>query len=220
MPKAKVIKKTTTEIAKIPDKSYQETLKTSFNYHRSNKKTYIIILLLGLFLLAFYKKSLFIAAMVNGNPVTNLELLSKMNQQFREQTLNQIINEKLIMSESTKNHITVTPAEISQKITDLEKNVGGAQTLDTLLKQQGQTRDSLKQQLALQLTIEKLYATEATVSSQEVDQFIQTNKDQLRATDSAGQIKEAEDTLKQQKLSKVFNDKFQSLKQSAKIQIF
>ncbi|MDO8639189.1 MAG: hypothetical protein Q7R43_06445, partial [Candidatus Daviesbacteria bacterium] len=72
----------------------------------------------------------------------------------------------------------------------------------------------------IQLIIEKLYANEATVSASEVAQFIAQNGSQLQATDSAGQQKEAEDALKQQKLGTIFNQKFQDLKSAAKVTIY
>lgn len=195
-------------------------VKRYFNDYKNNRKTFLVILIIGLLLLAYYKKSLFIAATVNSTPITNFELLSRINQQFRTQMLDQMINEKLITEEARKNGVVVTHQEIAQKITQLESNVGGAQMLDTLLEQQGQTRDSLKSQLAIQLSIEKLYAKDATVSAQEVEDFIAQNADQLRASDSAGQTTEATDLIKQQKLSQIFNEKFQQLKQSAKVTIF
>lgn len=188
--------------------------------YKSSKKIYLIILIAGLLLLAAYKKSWFIAATVNGQPITNLELQMKLNQQFRNQTLNQMINEKIILNEAAKNAALPKDAEITGKISQIEKSVGGSDALNTLLTQQGQTIVSLKDQLRLQLSIEKLYANEATVSADEVDKFLQSNKDSLRATDSASQIKEAGDTLKQQKLSQIFSKKFQELRQKANIKIF
>lgn len=189
------------------------------NYKKS-KKFYIIILIIGVLLLAFYKKSLFIAALVNNSPITNLELQLRLNQQFRTQTLNQMINEKVILDEATKNNALPTEIEINNKISELEKSVGGAETFNNLLAQQGQSRDSIRNQIRIQLSIEKLYSKEATISGEEVDKFLETSKDQLKATDSASQRKEAEDMLKQQKLSELFSQKFQELKQKANIKIF
>ncbi|MBI2040146.1 SurA N-terminal domain-containing protein [Candidatus Microgenomates bacterium] len=187
---------------------------------KSSKKFYVILLIVGVLLLAMLKKDWFIAALVNGSPITNLELQMKLNQQFRTQTLNQMINEKIILDEAAKNNATPTEAEINNKISELEKSVGGTQVFDSLLSQQGQNRDSIRSQIKVQLSIEKLYLNEATISAQEVEQFLSNNKDQLQATDSAGQIKEVENILKQQKLSQIFNQKFQELRQKAKIQIF
>jgi len=188
--------------------------------YRPSKRDYTILLIAGLLLLAMFKKSWFVTAMVNGSPITNLELQSKLNQQFKTQTLNQLINEKIILDEARKGGTIPSETEIDQKIADLEKNVGGKETLDNLLSQQGQTRISLRDQIKVQLAITKLYEKEATVSADEVTKFIEQNKEVLKATDSANQQKEAANTLKQQKLSQIFNQKFTELRQKAKIQIF
>lgn len=193
---------------------------TGIKNFRPNRTTYLVLALIGLLLLAYYKKDWFIAATVNGSPVSNFELLGRLNQQYRTPTLNQMINEKIILNEVKKNNITVINDEVNQKIAELEKNVGGPQALDSLLVQQGQTRDSLKEQVKIQLSIEKLYQKDATVSAEEVEAFVKENEGQLQATDSAGQTKEATEILQQQKLSQVFNQKFQQLKQNAKVQIF
>jgi len=187
---------------------------------KSSKKFYLIALVLGILLLAVYKKSWFVAAIVNGVPIINLELQTKLNQQFRTQTLNQLINEKIIMSEAGKMGAVPKETDINQKIAELETNVGGKDALDSLLSQQGQTRISLTDQVRVQLAITKLYEKEATVSADEVTKFIEQNKDQLKATDSATQEKEAYDAIKNQKLSQIFSQKFQELRQKAKIQIF
>lgn len=192
----------------------------SFKNFRSSKKFYLILLITGLLLLAVYKKNWFVTATVNGVPLTNLELQSKLNEQFRTQTLNQLINEKIILQEATKLGAIPTEVEISAKIAELETSVGGKDALNTLLTQQGQTVDALRKQLAIQLAVTKLYASEATVSADEVEKFLTENRSLLRATDSAGQTREAEETLKQQKLSQIFNQKFQELRQKAKIQLF
>lgn len=187
---------------------------------RSSKKFYFVLLVAGLLLIAVYKKGWFVAAMVNGSPITNLELQMKLNEQFRSQTLNQLVNEKIILDEARKNNTLATDAEINKKVEEIEASVGGTKAMDEILSSQGQDRKSIKNQIRLQLSIEKLYLKEATVSAQELDKFLETNRDQLQSTDSAKQAEEAENLLKQQKLSQIFNEKFQTLRQQAKISIF
>ncbi len=187
---------------------------------KSSKKFYLVILVLGILLLAVYKKNWFIAATVNGMPISNLDLQSKLNAQFKTQTLTQMINEKIILDEARKVGGIPTKVEIDQKIKDLETQVGGAETLDMLLSQQGQSRSSLIDQIKVQLAISKLYEKEATVSGDEVTKYLTDNKDALKATDSASQEIEATNALKQQKLSQIFSQKFQDLRTKAKIQIF
>lgn len=193
---------------------------SSITSYRPSKNIYFILAIAGILLLATYKKDWFIAAIVNNQPISNLELQSRLNKQFRAQTLNQMVNEKIILDEAAKNNALPSDKEVDNKIAEIEKSVGGVQTFNTLLTQQGQTRDSIKQQLKIQLSIEKLYSKDATVSADEVSKFLESNKDSLRATDSASQEKEAQDTLRQQKLSQVFQQKFQDLRTKAKIQVF
>lgn len=193
---------------------------SSLKNFRSSKKFYLILAIAGLLLLFIYKKSWFVAATVNGSPITNLELQMHLNQQFRAQTLTQLINEKIILSEAAKSSAIASDFDINKKISEIETNVGGVAALDSLLSQQGQNRESIRQQIKLQLSIEKLYTNEATVSAEEVTKFIEQNKDQLQATDSAGQQVESYNTIKNQKLTQIFSQKFQDLKSKAKIQIF
>lgn len=192
----------------------------SLKKFRSSKLFYIVLIALGLLILVVYKKNWIVAATVNGSPVSNLELQMRLNTQYKTQTLNSLINEKIILGEAAKNNVVVTAGDIDKKIAEIEANVGGAATFDGLLAQQGQTRSGIRQQIKLQATIEKLYENEATVSAEEVAQFIEQNGSQLQASDSAGQQREAESAIKNQKLSQIFSQKFQELRTKAKIQIF
>lgn len=185
------------------------------------RKTIIVILIiLGVILLGFYKKQWIIAAIVNGSPVSNIELMNRLNKQYREQTLSQLINEKIILDEAKKKSVVVQGSEIDERVKKIEEQVGGAQALDGLLSKQRQTREDLAQQIRLQLILEKLYSNEASISAEEVDKFIEENTSQLQATDSAKQKEEAQEILKQQKLSQIFNEKFLELKNNAKVNIF
>lgn len=188
--------------------------------YRPSRNVYIVLVIAGVLLLATLKKDLFVAAMVNGQPVFNLELQTRLNQQFRAQTLDQMVSEKIILDEANKNRALATETEVSVKIAEIETSVGGVQAFNNLLSQQGQTIDNVKKQLRVQLSIEKLYAKDAPVSADEISKYIETNQSILSATDSAGQEKEAMTALKQQKLSQTFQAKFQALRQAAKIQIF
>lgn len=187
---------------------------------KNSKTVYIVIIIIGLLLLAVYKKNWFVAATVNGSPINNLELQLKLNQQFRSKSLDQLITEKIILDEARKNNTIPVEAEIDEKIKEIEAQVGGAQALDSVLTQQGQSRSLIRDLIRTQIAMTKLYEKEATVSAEEIAKFIEENKDQLRATDSASQEKEAYDVIKNQKLTEIFPQKFQELHTKAKIQIF
>lgn len=195
-----------------------------FNIPRKNLIVGLVIIAVALFV--FNNKQWFIAAAVNGSPITGgslitgIELMSRLNRDFRTQTLDNMINEKIILGEAKKKNAIPTKAEIDAKITEIEKQFGGSESFNGLLAAQGQTRAGLAGQMKIQLAIEKMYSSEATVSAEEIDAFVKENKASLQATDSAGQRLEAEKALKQQKLSELFLAKFDELKKSANVKIF
>lgn len=199
--------------------SVKNSLTNITKYHPT-KTFYLIVLAVALLLLFSLKKSWFVAATVNSSPISNFELLSRLNNQYRQQVLTQMVNETIVLNEAKKKNIVIKNSEIDDKISQLESNVGGPEALNALLSQQGLTRDNLRSQVNIQLVVEKLYSQEATVSAEEIKEFVDQNKDQLTATDSAGQAKEAEEVLKQQKISQIFGQKFEELKSKANVKIF
>lgn len=198
----------------------KKTYLTNLTKNRPPKVVYIAAVLIGLAIVVSVKKDWFVAATVNSTPISNLDLQLRLNKQFRSKLLSQMINEQVILNEAKKKGVIATDQDVVGKLSQVEQNVGGPEALNSLLSQQGETLDSIKDQLRIQVIVEKLYANEATVSAEEVNEFIDQNKDSLQATDSAGQIKEVTDLLQQQKLTQLFQQKFQELKTSAKIQIF
>jgi foldase protein PrsA len=185
-----------------------------------NKRFFIFLIIIGLLILAYNKKALFIAATVNNQPITNLELIQKMNQTYRERTLNQMVNEAILDQEAKKNNITISDAEINQKMDEVIKTYGGQDSFEQLLTQQGLTKADFTKQTRLQLVVEKLYATEIKPTDTEIQKFMDDNKTAPEATEPAKFKVAAEDAVKQDKLSKVFAEKFKGLKDSAKITIF
>ena len=187
---------------------------------RLSKKGFFLILILGLALLAFYKKQWFVAATVNNQPITMFEVIQRMSALYKEKTVTQLVNEKILEQEAMKNKIVVAQKEIDDKIIETENQYGGKETFDSLLTQQGLTRSELARQTRFQLIVEKLYEKEATVSAEDIQKFMDENSNIPEATEPAKFRQLAQDQLKQQKISQIFNEKFQSLKQAAKIQIF
>ena len=208
MPRKKVVEKNGTaksDIIKSPGRG---------------RKLWLIILILGLLLLAYYKKEWFVAALVNNQPITTPEIIARMNALHKERTVTQLVNEKILEQEASKKGIIVSQKEIDEKITETENQYGGKEKFESLITQQGITRSEFSRQIKFQLIVEKLYEKEATVSAEELQKFMDENSNIPEATEPAKFRKLAEDQLKQGKISQIFNEKFQALKQAAKIQIF
>lgn len=185
-----------------------------------SKQIIVIGLVICLVLLAIYKKHWFVAATINNSPITSIEVIARLYSDYRLPAVNEIIDERLIMEEAQRNNAVPSDVEILQRVSELETQVGGSENLNGLLAQEGTSRTSLERRMKLRLALEKIYSNEATVSAQERDEFVKTNKVQLTATESAAQQEEAEKIIRQQKLSTVINQKFSELRQKAEIKTF
>lgn len=197
---------------------------TSPEAPRSNflnaKALTIILLVVVLGALVYWKKSWFIAATVNGSPVTSLELQQRLNHDFRQQGLQDLVDERLILQEASKNSAVPSQDELEKKYLEFSQTYGGPEEFEKLLSAQGQSKDSLLRRIKLNLALDKMYAGQATASSQEVDEYIRVNRSLLKATTSAEQRAEAEQAIKGQKLLRIVQEKFQELKDRAVIDIF
>ncbi len=208
MPRKKAVVKTETAASEVTTNP------------RRKRGLWLIILLIGLLLLAYYKKGWFISATVNGQPITRLELTKRMDALYKEKVVAQMVNEKILEQEAAKKGVTVSQKEIDDKSAEVENQYGGKDSFNQLLQQQGLTRDEFNRQTKYQLIVEKLFAGEASPSAADVQKFMDENKNAPEATDEAKFKALAEKQVKQDNLSKIFNDKFQQLKTSAKVQIF
>ena len=180
-----------------------------------------LIIIGGLLLaLGYWQKDWVVAATVNGKPVLGTELLGRIGRDYRTVALENLVNEKVIMQEAQKRGAVPSDLEIEARVGELEAKYRGKEFFEQLLEQQGQTRDSVKSQIAIQLAMEKMFGNEATVSAEEVTNYVAENREFLQATDSAGQKQEAEQTLRDQKLREIFAAKFNELKNSASIKIY
>lgn len=182
-----------------------------------------IILALAIIILAglvYFKKNWFIAAWVNKQPITRAELNNQLNQQYGKQVLESIINKKLIAQEAKKQNIKISDQEIQDAIGKIEKSLSGQTSLDDALKAQGVTRQQLEKDMRLQLTIEKIVGKDIKISDQEISDYIKQNEKLLTATKEAEQQKEASSNLRQQKISKKFQEWLKNLQDKAKISRF
>src|SRR3989338_10051872 len=147
------VKKTLTRSKSKQKKNWREGLPKFFLI----PKNLIIIGLLILVLLFWLGRNYFIVAYVNGQPVSRFELNSRLNSQFAESVIEQLINERLILSAARQQGIFITSAEIENRIKEIEGNLQGKMTLPEALNLQGLTPNSFRHQLELQLSIEKIF---------------------------------------------------------------
>lgn len=178
----------------------------------------VVILAVILGLIAKRYKSAFLVASVNNSLILRSELNQRLTSRFGSQMLEALIGEQLIMQEAQKQNIAVADAEIQAKISEIEKTLSGGMTLDDSLKLQGMSKVEFERQVKIQLAIDKMFSKDATISTAEVDDFIKKNGVNLTASTEAEKRTQAEQELKNQKVSQAFIEWFNKVKEAAKVE--
>ena len=184
---------------------------------KKSKLIYVIIFIIALGLLFLTNKGLLLAAVVDGRPIFRWELNKAMNSRFGKQTLENIISERLIASEAQKANVRVTQEEVNAKEQEVTKNLGENVKLEDLLKFQGMTKADFDSQIRLQMTVEKVLGKDLSLTDNDIDNFIATNRATLVATDPAMLRDEARQAIMSQKIGEKLQPWFAALKDKAKI---
>lgn len=145
-----------------------------------------------------------VVAMVDGKPITIFSYYSALDKKYGNDTKQQLISEQLIANEAQRRGVTVSDDDINSQVKQIETQASGSGNLNQILAQQGLTRDEFIKQIRLQSMIKKMFAKEATVSSKEVDQYIQQNKSQLPDPVDDATKTSIRAQLEQQKLVQAF----------------
>ncbi len=188
---------------------------------RLSAKNILLIVILVLLALVWKFKSNLIAAMVNGQPISRWQLNNRLVKKFGDQTLDSIINERLILAAARQKGIFVKSEEIDNKVKQIESRLNGKVSLDDALKAQGLTKDDFRKELEIQVSIEKLFEKDATVSSNEIDEYMKKNSQAYKsATNPAAINQEIKSILAQQKINDLFEKWFNDIRKNAKITKF
>ncbi|KKS17292.1 MAG: Parvulin-like protein peptidyl-prolyl isomerase [candidate division WWE3 bacterium GW2011_GWB1_41_6] len=187
-------------------------------------KKYIIITLVAAILATagYYLKSYFIAATVNGKPISRVQVIKELEKQGGKQTLDSEITKTLILQEAVKSNVDVSQETLDQQIKEIETSLTTqGQTLESALELQGMTREDLYEQLKLQKIIEVMLQDRTAVTDAEIDAYIQENKDFLPKEATQEEIvTDVREQLKQQKFATEFQSWVTELKENAKINYY
>lgn len=185
-------------------------------------KIFIPLAIIVLAILAFYFKGLFIAVLVNGQPITRFEVIGDLEKQGGKQTLSSLVNQVLILQEAEKKNVTVSQKEIDDQTKKVEESLKTqGQSLDTALAVQGMTRQDFQTQLKIRTLVEKLLADKMKVADKEVSDYIEKNKETLPTDLKEDEIKKGvREQLEQQKLASASQEWLTNLQKNAKINYF
>lgn len=177
------------------------------------------VIILGALL--FYFKGVFIAAMVNGSPVSRLSVISELEKTAGKKALDTIITKKLLNDEAKKKGVVITNDEVNAEIAKIEEQIktqGG--TLDAVLTQQGMTRKDMAEQISLQKKLEKLIADKIQVSDEEAAKLLADSKVAVPKGEEEKYKAQAKEQIRGQKLNDAAGAFIESLRTQASIKYF
>ncbi len=169
-----------------------------------------VLVLIGLF---FAVSRFWIVAWVDNKPITKFELDALLEKRDQGKTTEELIVERLVVSEGKKQKLVVSDAETDAEVKKIEDSQGGAEQLDQILKVQQLSREDFRKLVELQLLKQKLFGGGISVSDEELEKYITDNKDSLPAelfsqpnSSEAAQYKNnLKEQLKQMKINENFN---------------
>lgn len=142
----------------------------------------VVLVAAGLGLFWWKTNSWPIAALVNGMPVTRFEVNQQLYAQGGAEVLDGIVTQRLIQTELSKKRISISEADINTKIAEIQTQLGENITVEQALSMQGMTLPQFKDQLKIQMGLEKLVepTTDSAQLRQEMIDFVQGLKDKAK----------------------------------------
>jgi len=219
----KVPAKSTTPVATAESEKSKTASTTTQTQTVKLRKSYVILIIVIVLLGAalYYFRGLFVAAVVNGQPISRLEVVQQAEKQSGKQTLDTLVRDALIEQEAKKENITVSDQEVNSEITTLQNNLKKqGQTLDQVLATQGMSQNDLKRLIRLDKLVQKMVGKNVKVSDQQVNDYISKNKDTLPNADEATLKKQVKAQLVQQKTNEAVQTWLANIQQKANIVYF
>jgi foldase protein PrsA len=209
-------------VMKSMDDATSPKKKGSRKIRLTPKKTLgLIVLIAALAGLLYYFKGFFVVAVVNGTPITQLELISDLEKTYGSQEVDNLVTKKLIMQEARKQNITVTDKDVQDQLDTLDKTFKDqGSSMDQYLSYSGITMDQMKENIRLRSMLEQILKDKVSVSDDEIKKYYDDNKTTF-ADKTLDQVKsQISDQLSQNKLSTEFQTWMQDLRGKSKIIYF
>ena len=208
-------------IEEIKEEPKEEKTKKESWFKKNKTLVTSLIIVMIAFLAGFFVKNNLISAMVNGKPIWKKELVKEMETYYGESVLNSIIEGELIKQEAEKRGIKVTEEEVSNQIKTIEDSMKSqGQDLQQALEESGMIVEDLRENYKMNILIEKLLADKITVTDEDIQKYIEENKDSFPEGTDMEQIKSlVEEGLKQEKMSTEYQSFINGLREKADIEI-
>lgn len=194
----------------------------SFVSIKYKKEQIVFVACVALFAFLYLARGLFVAVIVNGEPITRLALVKQLENQYGKEALNSLVTKQLILQEAKKQKITVADAEADLEIAKIEASLTkSGQNFNELLKAQNMTRDSLRQQIKIEKIIQKMLGKDIEITDKEISDYFEKNSGFYPEGATLDQMKESiRQQIQQQKTSEKFQSWLDEVQKKAKINYF
>ncbi|PFO04876.1 foldase [Bacillus sp. AFS076308] len=143
-------------------------------------------------------------ATINGEKITKDELYTKLVKQYGSDTVDQMINDKIVEAEAEKKKITVSNSTINSEIDKLKEQYGGEDAFNQALVDNNTTLTALKNDVKNYLLIKKLLEPEIKITEDEMKTYFEENKDSYA---TAEQVKASHILVADEKTAKEIKQK-------------
>ncbi|HEX7042949.1 MAG TPA: SurA N-terminal domain-containing protein [Patescibacteria group bacterium] len=226
-PKKATAKKTSARVKKevlqqTQSSNFQQESISKIKANTRNPRLWIGLAIVIVAILAFSFKGLFVAAVVNGQPISRLSVVEQLEKQNGKQQLDSMVTQTLITQEAQKRKVTVTQKDIDTDLTQIDEALKKqGQSLDTALAARGLSKQDLIDQIRLQKLVEKMVGSDVKVTDADVQKYIDDNKDNLPTDLSDDQLKsQVKQQLEQQQLQDKTQAFVANLQKNAKVSYF
>lgn len=187
----------------------------------NNKFLTSALIVLGIALLVYKVGPWAVPAVVDGRPLTRADVWSRMEQNYGAQTIDDLVNEKVLDRAIAKSGVKVEQAKVDEQMQTLESQFGEVGGLDEALSQRGMTRADLEKQVRTQVAVEMILADKVVPTEDEIktqfDQGATTlYKDKKFDDVKASIAKEIQET----KMREAFLAWFEQVKAEVKVRTF
>lgn len=115
-------------------------------------------------------------ATVDGEKITQEELNETLVQAYGKNTLETMIDNKIVALEVKKEKISVSKEEIDEEFKTFVENAGGEDAFKAAMEQQGITEKLFKEDIKQYLSIRKLMEPRIKITDEEIEAFFEENK--------------------------------------------
>ena len=184
----------------------------------SIKTAALVLIALAIGFALYYYRGLLVVATVNGNPISRLSVINELEGRSGKAALDSLIIKKLINDEFAAKNLSINDGDVDSKVKEIEDQLKvQGQTLESALSAEGMSKNALREQIRIQLKLEKLAEAEVNISDEDVNKYIDENKMPIEKDKEAETKNQIKEQLRQQKLQEVIPTIIQNLKSQAKI---